>query len=188
MPILVIVVGRALWALRRDRGVVSLGLLVLIAFGGGGVFYWLVEDLSPLNALYLSALTLTTVGYGEPAPETAAGKVFTMPFAVFGMGLLLGFLAIFASQVRRQSVLRHPLEKVAKHREEPHRPAGDVRSAEALSGVGEYDLLVIGSDEASHRTALEAAQAGLRVVLVEPGRLAELTESADPTEPSRRAA
>jgi hypothetical protein len=44
---------------------------------------------------------------------------------------------------------------------------GDVRPGAALSSLGEYDLLVIGSDGASRRTALEAARAGLRVVVVE---------------------
>jgi hypothetical protein len=36
---------------------VSLGLLLLFAIAGGGVFYWQVEDLPPLDAVYLSVIT-----------------------------------------------------------------------------------------------------------------------------------
>jgi hypothetical protein len=156
MPLLLLDVLRALWALRRDHGFVSLGLLLAIAIVGGAAFYWQVEDLRALDAVYLSVITLTTVGYGDPAPATDAGKIFTAAFVLVGMGILLTFLSTLAAQIRRNSILLRPLRRAA---------AGGMRQqGTALAAFGEYDLLVVGSDEASRRTALEAAAAGLRVV------------------------
>jgi hypothetical protein len=171
MPILLIDVFRALWALRRDAGFVSLGILLVVAIAGGGVVYWRVEDLAPLDAVYLSVITLTTVGYGDPAPATGVGKAFTAAFVLLGMGILLAFLSAMAAQIRRHSLLRAPLGRVnAKHdaQSAPKAAVGEMRTVAALAGIADYDLLVIGFDETSRRTALEAAQAGLRVVIVEP--------------------
>ena len=152
MPILLLDVVRAFRGLRRDAGFVVLGVLLFFALAGGGVAYWLLEDLGPLDALYLSVLTLTTVGYGDPAPVTAAGKLFTMGFVLVGLGILLAFVAMIAEHIRRHSVLRKRLERRG--------------SSPEVDGGGEYDLLVVGSDAASRAAALEAARSGLRVVLV----------------------
>jgi voltage-gated potassium channel len=174
MPILFIDVARAVWAMRRDPGFVALALLAVLAMVGGTVFYWQVEDLRPLDAGYLSVLTLATVGYGDFAPTTDAGKVFTSVFVLVGVGIMLALFTTIAGQVRRRSVLHRPLGRLAAHdRSDPQ-----VHSVPALSAVGEYDVLVIGSDEAGRQTAVEAARAGLRVVVVEDRRvLAELDGS-----------
>jgi voltage-gated potassium channel len=156
MPILIIDVARALWALRFDAGAMALASLTAIAIVGGTVVYWAIEGLTLLDAAYLSVTTLTTVGYGDPAPETAAGKIFTCFFAVLGIGILLAFLSALAAQIREQSVMRKPLAGLA-----------DPKSAQGT--VADYDVLVIGSDEESRRTALEAAQLGLRVVVKQDG-------------------
>jgi hypothetical protein len=168
MPIVILDLVRAVRALSRDAGFVALGVLLLLAVAGGTVFYWLVEGLGPLDAAYLAVMSLTTVGYGEPAPETAAGKIFTCFFVVGGMGLLLAFLSMLANEVRRRSVLRAPLARRAAREAEPK----ELHAGHAVP-AGDYDLVVIGTDEASRRTAVDAAAAGLRVVLVEPAQLDE---------------
>ena len=45
---------------------------------GAAVFHYLEPALSdPVDAFYLSVMTLTTIGYGDlPAPATPAGKAF----------------------------------------------------------------------------------------------------------------
>jgi hypothetical protein len=158
MPILIFDAVRSIWALRRDAGFVALGILLFFAVIGGGVAYWLVEDLTLFDAVYLSATTVTTVGYGDPAPETGAGKAFTVVFSVVGIGILLAFVAILGEHLRRHSVLRGPLARLTTRGGAPP----------ARSAFGDYDLLVVGTDEASRRTAIEAAAAGVRVVIVEP--------------------
>jgi hypothetical protein len=173
MPILLADVVRAIWRLRRDRGFAALAVLAAIAMLGGAVFYWRVEDLRPVNAAYLSVTTLTTVGGGDVSPQTGAGKIFTSAFVLMGVGILLALFTAIATQLRRQSLLHRPLARLSGngHVAQPASP-GPVRLAGPvphLAGIGEYDLLVIGSDEASLRLALDAAQAGLRVVVAEPG-------------------
>jgi voltage-gated potassium channel len=87
---------RALWSESQFR---SLARLTAIAITSGVVFYSLVEHLSPVDALYFSVTTLTTVGYGDFSPQTTAGKLFTVVYVLVGVGLLLAFLTQVATQV-----------------------------------------------------------------------------------------
>jgi hypothetical protein len=68
---------------------IELTLAVLLAVGT--VFYSNIEGWSVLDALYFSVITLATVGYGDLAPRTAAGKIFTMVYVMLGIGLILTF-------------------------------------------------------------------------------------------------
>lgn len=183
MPILVIDILRALWALRRDPGSVALGLLTAIAIVGGTVFYAVVEDLGGVDAMFLSVTTLTTIGYGDPTPQTDAGRIFTCAFAIFGIGILLAFFTALAGQIRRQSVLHRPLGRFK----------GGADPGSALTGSPDtYDMLVIGSDAASREVAVDAARAGLRVVVADaahvlvglPGDSAISPMQGDPLAPS----
>jgi voltage-gated potassium channel len=99
MEILVVNTIRAIRTLWTDPQFKSLTRFVLIAITSGTVFYWLVEGLRPVDALYFSVTTLTTVGYGDFSPETTAGKLFTIVYVLVGVGLLLAFLGRVAGQV-----------------------------------------------------------------------------------------
>jgi hypothetical protein len=151
MPILLLDVVRAVRALSRDAGFAALGLLLFLSLAGGAVVYWLVEDLGPLDAVYLSVTTLTTVGYGEPAPATAVGKVFTMGFVLVGVGILLAVVGMLAEHVREHSMLRRRLGS----------------RVPADPGPVDFDLVVVVTGEATRRTAVDAATAGLRVLAVD---------------------
>jgi voltage-gated potassium channel len=75
-------------ALRQPevQGVAQLALvLILIAT----LFYWLVEGWSLLDAAYFSVVTIATVGYGDLAPHTALGKIFTMGYIFSGIGIFV---------------------------------------------------------------------------------------------------
>jgi voltage-gated potassium channel len=99
MEILLINTFRAIRTLWTDAQFRSLTKLALIAITSGTVFYWLVEGLRPIDSLYFSVTTLTTVGYGDFSPQTAAGKIFTVVYVLVGVGLLLAFLSRVAGQV-----------------------------------------------------------------------------------------
>lgn len=68
------------------RSVLAVASVVILV---GTVFYRFVESLSWLDSLYLSVITLTTVGYGDLAPTTTAGKVFTMIYVLVGIGIFV---------------------------------------------------------------------------------------------------
>lgn len=59
--------------------------LIVVNMGVGTLFYSLVvDDLTPVNAIYLAAVTVTTVGYGDVVPTNRASRIFTIFYAVFG--------------------------------------------------------------------------------------------------------
>jgi voltage-gated potassium channel len=99
MEILIINTIRAIRTLWTDPQFKSLTRLTVIAISSGMVFYWLVEDLSPVDSLYFSVMTLATVGYGDYAPQTVAGKLFTVVYVLLGVGILLAFVSTLATGV-----------------------------------------------------------------------------------------
>jgi hypothetical protein len=60
---------------------------LLIAFGT--IFYQIVEKWSFVDSVYFSVTTLTTVGFGNPAPTTDLGKLFTTFYVIAGVGMFL---------------------------------------------------------------------------------------------------
>src|SRR5262245_66362622 len=56
---------------------------VLVIVGTAG--YSLIEKWDPFDALYMTVITLTTVGYGEVHPLTPAGRVFTILLLLGGV-------------------------------------------------------------------------------------------------------
>lgn len=61
----------------------------------GTVFYHNVEAMTYLDALYLSVMTLTTVGYGDLAPTTSFGKLFSILYVLIGIGIISALIANF---------------------------------------------------------------------------------------------
>ena len=92
-----------------DPQFVSLGLLTVIAIASGTAFYSLFEGLRVVDALNLSVVTLTTVGYGDFAPQTDLGKLFTAVYVLLGIGVLLTFVTTVAGKMSQTSPL-HPFE------------------------------------------------------------------------------
>ena len=60
-------------------------LICVIFLGTGG--YMTIEGLSFVDAFYLAVTTISTVGYGDVAPKTAAGRMFTIGIIIVGVGL-----------------------------------------------------------------------------------------------------
>lgn len=71
--------------LRRLRVVLVL-VMILIASGTTG--YMLLEGWSLHDALYMTVITLSTVGYGEVRPLTPPGELFTILMIFGGVGVL----------------------------------------------------------------------------------------------------
>lgn len=51
----------------------------------GTTFYTLYEDFSFVDALYLSVITMTTVGYGDMSPQKEGGRAFALVWMLFGV-------------------------------------------------------------------------------------------------------
>ena len=65
---------------RIRRGAAALALIIVIATLGYRLAGW-----SWLDSLYMVAISISTVGYGEVAPCTPAVRIWTILVLVFGI-------------------------------------------------------------------------------------------------------
>jgi len=85
---LLLTIGRRIRAalgdpLRRFQiSVAALFLLILAGTGG----YVLLEGMRPGEALYMTVITITTVGFGEVQPLSPVGRAFTIGLILVGIG------------------------------------------------------------------------------------------------------
>ena len=94
-------VMRAGWGDPEFRGLaIVLGSWVAL----GTIIYSIREGWGIVDSFYFSVMTLTTIGYGDFAPTTSWMRLYTVIYAVMGIGLFVAFnarLAQFAFQSRQ---------------------------------------------------------------------------------------
>ena len=93
-----------------------LGISVLVV---GTIGYVEIEGVSPLNAFYMTTITVTTVGFREAFPLSPAGKAFTILLAFGGIGVILVIASEFArvmldTDIRRMIGIRRDLTMIKK--------------------------------------------------------------------------
>ena len=75
----------------RKKLILSVSLLIFInAFGVAG--YMIIEGWNFRDSLFMTVITITTVGYGEVHDLTPAGEIFTIILLVVGVGIILYLL------------------------------------------------------------------------------------------------
>jgi len=105
-----------------DRIIIPV-LLVVIAVFSGIIGYTLIGKMSFLDALYMTVITIATVGYREVQPLSPAGKIFTIFFIVFGVatvvytaGTIIDFIIegnIFG--IRRRKRMEEKIKHLKNH-------------------------------------------------------------------------
>src|SRR6266550_4662278 len=73
----------------NNRRILFALLAVVVAIAFGAVGFYLIEGWSILDSLYVSAQTVTTVGYGDLTPATRGGHIFATVFMLVGVGVVL---------------------------------------------------------------------------------------------------
>jgi len=63
-------------------------LSLLVVFAAGTLGYSVIEGWSFFDSLYMTVITLATVGFREVAPLSDAGRAFTILLIVFGAGII----------------------------------------------------------------------------------------------------
>jgi voltage-gated potassium channel len=67
-------------------------LSIILVFGTSG--YMLIEDSNLTDAIYMTAISITTVGFSEVIPLSPVGKYFTIILVFGGVGLFLFIVSL----------------------------------------------------------------------------------------------
>ncbi len=154
-------------------------LFVLIAMGVLG--YCQLEGWTPLDSLYMTIITLTTVGFGEVHPLSQAGRVFTVGLIMIGIFLVTWVAAslvslIVSEELRMSMRMKRMQRDIAKltnhfivcgHGRMGRQACQDFRQAgvpfvvvdndpEEIARLGERDILYVHGD-ATEDEVLQAA-------------------------------
>jgi voltage-gated potassium channel len=93
-------------------------ILLIVVIGGGTVGYHLIEKWPVQDCLYMTFITITTVGFGEVHPLSDQGQHFTIVLLIFSI-LTLGYSVtvlityVFGGQIL-QSVRKRKMKRLAK--------------------------------------------------------------------------
>ena len=105
--------------IQRQLRIALVGIGFVLFIGTAG--YMLIEGKSFLNALWLTVITLTTVGYGDDYARTDGGRLFTILLILFGFGVvaygLQATATLLVSPQIREFRQRRRTEKIIRHME-----------------------------------------------------------------------
>lgn len=68
----------------------AMGSVALLAVGT--VVFSALEDWSYVDSFYFSAVTVTTVGFGDITPDTSTAKMFAVVYIFVGISIIATFL------------------------------------------------------------------------------------------------
>ena len=77
--------------MRQDpvtKSLINMVIMLMIIYAVAIPFFMHFEGLRALDAVYMTTMTITTVGYGDFVPQTDAGKIFSMALAFAGISVL----------------------------------------------------------------------------------------------------
>lgn len=129
---------------------VLIAAVALLAVGVGG--YHTLEGMSFLDSLYMTVITISTVGYEEIHPLGVAGRAFTIFVIIAGAGVAAYFLGV-ASQFFLDGEWRAELERRWR--------------TKMLARVRDH-VIVCGYGRVGRHVASELAREGLSFVIVDP--------------------
>jgi hypothetical protein len=108
---LLLLVRTLVYGLRDDAEFRAMAVLLVALMAGGTMFYHQAEHWSILDSLYFCVMTISTVGYGDLAPTREISKVFTIGYAILGIGLFASFvgkLVVLRMQHHAKAKKKHP--------------------------------------------------------------------------------
>jgi len=103
--------------IRKDHEFRALLGLFVVTLMSGTIFYTTTEKWGIIDSLYFCVMTMSTIGYGDFTPSTPASKLFTILFALGGIGVFAAMVSkIVAIVLERQKAKVHRRPHLKKHR------------------------------------------------------------------------
>ncbi|NNF99020.1 MAG: potassium channel protein [Desulfobacteraceae bacterium] len=166
---------------RFSQTLISIALsIVLITFGSVG--YMTIEGWQFFDAMYMTVITLATVGYGEVHEISNTGRLFTVFLIFLGVGYFLyvvGNVIQFLVEGRIRLILgRHKLDKQINRVKDHYIVCGYGRIGRVLSQylIEKYlDVVVVENDEKCTQTMNDdgvlylLGEAGDEKILIQAG-------------------
>ncbi|KAL9650155.1 hypothetical protein ABK040_011324 [Willaertia magna] len=93
--IILLIVAIPVWLIEGTNEIHKLNTWQNVTTSEGNYTLFNIEKWKYVNCVYFSTVTLTTIGFGDLAPETTAGRLFVIFFSLLGlasMGALIGGL------------------------------------------------------------------------------------------------
>ncbi|MCF8043150.1 MAG: potassium channel protein [Desulfarculaceae bacterium] len=146
-------IQRVIWGV-----VCSLGVILMGTLG----YRW-VEDYTWLESIYMTIITVTTVGFGEVRPLSSSGRIFTMVLMLSGVGTILYLLTTLTQLVvegkLREIMGRRSLERAIRSLKDHYIVCGYGRIGalvtEMIRDAGRDVVVIDNSDEATRRLESE---------------------------------
>lgn len=130
------------------KNIVTASFIMLIIFTLGSTGYHFIEDMTWFEGLYMTFITISTIGFTELQTLSNEGRVFTMMIFVTGIGVI-SYIAsqttqlIFEGEIFYKRAMQKRLEKMEQH------------------------YIICGYGRIGHRIAEVLKDAGLPLVVVE---------------------
>ncbi len=105
-----------------SRLILPTGMLVLIILFGT-VGYMIVESFGFLEALYMTVITISTVGFAEVKPLSESGRLFTIFLILVNLGLFTYFVTLLTrffsdgefTKVYKQIKMENSIQQLQQH-------------------------------------------------------------------------
>jgi voltage-gated potassium channel len=85
--------------IKGDRKILFAGLYSLILIIVGTFGYMLIDDYSFIDAVYMTVITVSTVGFGEVQTLSNEGKLFTAFLILAGLGVIAYFITTISQNL-----------------------------------------------------------------------------------------
>jgi voltage-gated potassium channel len=84
---------------RHKANFIMAGIYLVIIIVLGVLGFVIIEDYSLIDAVYMTIITTSTVGYGEVEPLSDTGKIFAVILIISSLGVLTYFLSQFTQNL-----------------------------------------------------------------------------------------
>jgi voltage-gated potassium channel len=94
-------------------------ILTVVVMLVGTIGYVVIDDFTVMDAIYQTAITFTTVGFGEMVPMSPSGRIFTINLIIAGFAVFSSALGILVAEISKGHIIavfkeRAMLYKIAR--------------------------------------------------------------------------